>query len=60
MSKVQMLVDAGLLDVQALTDEQKQVIESEITDEEIAIIIRVGQRVSNHPKVGSKKVGCVL
>jgi len=60
MSKVKKLVDAGLLDEQELTDEHKQVIENEITIEEIDIIIRVGKKVSGHPKVGNKKVGCSL
>lgn len=60
MSKVKKLVDAGLLDEQELTDEHKQVIENEITIEEIEIIIRVGKRMISHPKVGNKKVGCGL
>jgi len=60
MSKVKKLVDAGLLDEKELTDEHKQVIEKEITIEEIDIIIRVGKKVSGDPKVGSKKVGCAL
>jgi hypothetical protein len=60
MSKVKLLVDAGLLDEKELTDEQKQIIEKEITHEEIEIIIRVGKRVSGHPAVGNKKVGCTL
>jgi hypothetical protein len=60
MSKVKMLVDAGLLDEQELTDEHKQVIENETTPEEIAVIIRVGNKVKGHPATGSKKVGCSL
>lgn len=60
MSKVKMLVDAGLLDEQELTDEHKQTIENEITIEEIEIIIRVGKKMTSHPKVGHKKVGCAL
>jgi hypothetical protein len=60
MSKVKMLVDAGLLEEEELTAEHKQVIENEITIEEIEIIIRVGKRVIGHPSTGAKKVGCSL
>ena len=60
MSKVKMLVDAGLVDEKELTDEHKQTIEKEITIEEIEIIIRVGKRMIGHPSVGNKKVGCAL
>ena len=60
MSKVKMLVDAGLIDEQELTDEHKQTIEKELTDEEIEIIIRVGKKMKGHPKTGHKKVGCSL
>lgn len=60
MSKVKMLVDAGLVDEKELTDEHKQTIENEITIEEIEIIIRVGKKMTSHPKVGHKKVGCAL
>ena len=57
-SKVKSLVDAGLLDEKELTPEQKQVIENDISDEEIATIIRVGQRVIGNPAAIGKKVGC--
>jgi hypothetical protein len=60
MSKVKMLVDAGLLEEKELTDEQKKMIEHEITIDEIEIIIRVGKRMIGHPSVGNKKVGCSL
>jgi hypothetical protein len=60
MSKVKMLVDAGLVNEQELTDEHKQMIESEITIEEIDIIIRVGKRVSGHPATASRTVGVVF
>ena len=60
MSKVKMLVDAGLVDEKELTDEHKQTIENEITTEEIEIIIRVGKKMTAHPKLGHKKVGCSL
>jgi hypothetical protein len=60
MSKVKMLVDAGLLDEHELTDEHKKLIEREITIEEIEIIIRVGKKMVGHPSVPNKKVGCVL
>jgi hypothetical protein len=60
MSKVKMLVDAGLVDEQELTDEHKQMIENEITIEELEIIIRVGNRVIGHPSTSSKKVGCAF
>jgi hypothetical protein len=60
MSNVKKLVDAGLVDEKELTDEHKQTIEQEITTEEIDIIIRVGQKMKGHPKVGHKKVGCSL
>jgi hypothetical protein len=60
MSKVKMLVDAGLLDENELTDEHKQTIEQETTLEEIEVIIRVGKKLVGHPKVGHKKVGCSL
>jgi hypothetical protein len=60
MSKVKMLVDAGLVDEHELTDEHKKTIEHEITIEEIEIIIRVGKKMIGHPKVGNKKVGCGL
>jgi hypothetical protein len=57
---VKMLVDAGLVDEQELTDEHKQTIEQEITIEEIEILIRVGKKMKAHPKAGHKKVGCAL
>ena len=60
MSKVKKLVDAGLIDEHELTDEHKQTIEAEITDEEIDILIVVGKKMKSHPKTGQKKVGCVL
>jgi hypothetical protein len=60
MSKVKMLVDAGLIDEQELTDEYKQTIEQEITVEEIEILVRVGKKMKSHPKAGQKKVGCAL
>jgi hypothetical protein len=60
MSKVKMLVDAGLLEEHELTDEHKRIIENEISVEEVEIIIRVGKRVIGHPQVGTKKVGCTL
>jgi hypothetical protein len=60
MSKVKKLVDAGLVDEQELTDEHKQTIENEITTEEIEILLQVGKKMKSHPKVGLKKVGCVL
>ncbi|HEY2745416.1 MAG TPA: hypothetical protein VGL86_12355 [Polyangia bacterium] len=60
MSKVKMLVDAGLVDEKELTDEHKQTIEQEITTEEIEILIRVGKKMVSHPKLGHKKVGCAL
>jgi hypothetical protein len=60
MSKVKMLVDAGLIDEHELTDEHKQTIEQEITTEEIEILIRVGKKMVAHPKTGNKKVGCSL
>ena len=60
MSKVKQLVDAGVLDEKELTDEHKQTIEDEISNEEIEILIRVGKKMKGHPKVGNKKVGCAL
>ncbi|HXU71713.1 MAG TPA: hypothetical protein VN947_20410 [Polyangia bacterium] len=60
MSKVKMLVDAGLVDEQELTDEYKQTIENEITLEEVEILLKVGKKMKGHPKVGHKKVGCAL
>jgi hypothetical protein len=60
MSKVKMLVDAGVLDEKELTDEHKKVIEGEITIEEIEIIIRVGKKMINNPTLGNKKVGCAF
>lgn len=60
MSKVKMLVDAGLLDEKELTDEHKQTIENEITIEEIEILIRVGQKMVGQLNVTNKKVGCAL
>ena len=60
MSKVKKLVDAGLIDEKELTDEHKNVIEREVTAEEIEIMIRVGKRLIVDPAVGGKKVGCVL
>jgi hypothetical protein len=60
MSKVKMLVDAGLLDEHELTHEHKQVIENELSQDEIDIIIRVGKKVVGNPLIGNKKVGCSL
>jgi hypothetical protein len=60
MSKVKMLVDAGLLDEQELTDEHKDMIENEITVEEIEIIVRVGKKFVDHPSMISRKVGCAF
>jgi hypothetical protein len=60
MSKVKMLIDAGLVDEEELTDEHKEMIEKEITIEEIDVIVRVGKKFSNHPSVLNKKVGCAF
>ena len=60
MSKEKKLVDAGLLDEHELTDAHKQVIENEITIEEIEVIIRVGKKMVGHPSFGNKKVGCAF
>jgi hypothetical protein len=60
MSKVKMLVDAGLLEEQELTDEHKKMIENEMTQEEIQTIVRLGKKFISHPSVLNKKVGCAF
>lgn len=53
---VDKLVHAGLLDPHSLTDEQKHLINCELSDEEVHVIIKAGQKLQSHPQAGGKRV----
>lgn len=53
---VDRLVHAGLLDPNSLTDEQKTLINCELSDDEIQVIIKAGQKLQSHPKAAGKRV----
>jgi hypothetical protein len=60
MSKLQRLVESGVLDDTQLTDEQRRMIENEISDQELETLVRVGNRLRIASPLAQKKVGCAF
>ncbi len=48
MSNVERLTQAGILNPDALSPEQKDFIDQELTAEEVDDLIKVGQKLSNY------------
>jgi hypothetical protein len=60
MSKLERLVQSGVLDDAQLTDDQRQMIENEISEQELETLVRVGNKLRLAPTLAQKKVGCAL
>jgi hypothetical protein len=53
---VDKLVHAGLLDPNSLIDEQKNLINCELSDEEVEVIVKAGKKLQSHPQAAGKRV----
>jgi hypothetical protein len=49
-----------VLDDAQLTDDQRQMIENEISEQELETLVRVGNKLRLAPTLAQKKVGCAL
>ncbi|HEX2572807.1 MAG TPA: hypothetical protein VH877_24870 [Polyangia bacterium] len=56
MTHVDKLVHAGLLDPSSLTEQQKDLINCELSDEEVEVIIKAGRKLQSHPQAAGKRV----
>ena len=53
---VDRLEHAGLLDPSSLTDEQKNLINCELSGDEVDVIIKAGKKLQSHPQAAGKRV----
>jgi hypothetical protein len=60
MSKLQKLVESGVLDDAHLTEDQRRMIENEISEHELETLVRLGNKLRIAPPLTQKKVGCSL
>jgi hypothetical protein len=60
MTKLQKLVESGVLDDAHLSDEQRRIIEDEISDHELETLVRLGNKLRVASPFIQKKVGCAF
>jgi hypothetical protein len=60
MSKLQKLVESGVLDDAQLTDDQRRMIENDISEHELETLVRLGNKLRVASPFAQKKVGCAF